>query len=85
MCKIKKRYDKERNDEIKKQWKILNGLNDIEEKKNMENTNYEKVISLKKEYEDLKKQLENIKGKMLSVKQKAKNELNWIMNDQIDT
>ena len=35
-------------------------------------TNYEKTLTLKKEYEDLKTQLEEIKGKMLVVKQKAK-------------
>ncbi len=47
-------------------------------------TNYEKSITLKKEYEDLKNQLEVIKGKMVTVKQRAKDELNWIMNDKID-
>ncbi len=56
---------------------------EIKKEKKME-TNYEKTLTLKKEYEDLQLQLEDIKGKMLVVKQKAKDELNWILNDKID-
>ena len=53
-------------------------------KERVMDTNYEKTMSLKKEYEDLKKQLESIKKRMLNVKQKAKDELNWIMSDGIE-
>ncbi len=42
-------------------------------------TNYEKTIDLKKEYEDLERLLKETKSKMLDVKQKAKEELSWIL------
>ncbi len=51
--------------------------------KNMK-TNYEKTMLLKREYEDLKKQLGDIKAKMMIVKQKTKDELDWIINGTID-
>ncbi len=61
---------------LKKTWK--------DEKEKTMDTNYEKAMSLKNEYENLKKELEAIKAKMLSVKQKAKDELNWIMSEKIE-
>ena len=68
---------------LKKTWKE-NKSNKEKGEKEMEANNYEKTLTLKKEYEDLKLQLEDIKRKMLTVKQKAKDELNWILNDKIE-
>jgi len=53
-------------------------------KENKMETNYEKAMGLKAEYEELKMQLEKLKSRMIVVKTEAKKELNWIMDDNVD-
>jgi len=70
--------DVKRKENKGKEWGVVSKNESKEE--NMDDTNYGKAMSLKKEYEDLKKQLAATKKRMLNVKQKAKDELDWILD-----
>ena len=47
-------------------------------------SNYEKTMDLKKEYEMKKVELERVQKDLMDIKTKAKEELNWILNDDIE-
>ena len=45
-------------------------------------TNYEKAMKLKDEYENLEAELKSLRIDMFIAKKKTKEELNWIMSDE---